>query len=415
MKDKNRYRFVIEANICLVRVCSGGIWAAAGPLLPMIMAAYDINRGTAGWFASIAPLTIILLTAPIAVIATRFSLKKTFAVGAVLQAAGLLTPFCTDYIPLLFTRAFFALGAGITFPLIPAIASEWFSSRELPLINGIALGFNSLGGALVFLVTVPIATALSWQAPLTLYGGIALATAAGWMIFGKDRKPEKIKSGIDKQTEAKNQPELTMRQALTQRSTILLTLATMGCWALGNSVGTWLPTYYHQVFNMPLENASTITAVVTVVGVVACIAGGILPVRFGRRRPFLIIPGAFLGIAALSSILFNNTAVIYISVICFGILSNIYSPSLFTIPFELYGMSPRNAAMVSFIMQIGGNFGNFIAPLLVGYLADATGSFLPGFIISAAMSLCLLVVGILLPETGPLAKKFVIKKVPQAV
>jgi cyanate permease len=401
VKAKNRYRFVIEANVCLVRICSGGIWSAAGPLLPLIMASYDINRGTAGWFASISPLAIVLLTAPIGIISTRFSLKKTFAFGAILQAAGLFTPFCTSFFPLLLTRACYALGAGITFPLIPAIASEWFSARELPLINGIAMAFNSLGSALVFLITIPITNALSWESTLTIYGAVALATAAGWMIFGKDRKIEKISEEAERNPAVKSYPELTMRQALTQRSTILLTLATMGCWALGNSVGTWLPTFYHQVFDMSLENASTITAVMTVVGIGACIAGGILPLRLGRRKPFLIIPGVFMGLSALCSVLFDNSAAIYVSVICFGILSNLFGPTLFTIPFELPGMSPRNAAMVAFVMQIGGNFGNFIAPLIVGYLADATGSFLPGFIISAAMSLCLLVVGLMLPETGP--------------
>jgi MFS family permease len=373
-------------------------------LLPLIMVAYGINRGTAGWFASIAPLAIVLLTAPIAIIGTRYSLKKTFALGAILQAAGLLTPLCTGYIPLVFTRACFALGSGITFPLIPAIASEWFSPRELPLINGITMSFNTLGTAIVFLITVPIATALSWRAPLTIYGAVALATAIVWMILGKDRKIEKT-TAAEVQALAVNKPELTIRQALTQRSTILLTLATMGCWALGNSIGTWLPTYYNQIFNIPLEKASSISAIMTFAGIGACIAGGILPLRLGRRKPFLIIPGALLGITALSAILFNNMAAIYISVTCFGILSNLFGPSLFTIPFELPRMSPRNAAMVAFIMQIGGNFGNFIAPLIVGYLADATGSFLPGFIISAAMSLLLLVVGILIPETGPRARK----------
>ena len=52
-------------------------------------------------------------------------------------------------------------------------------------------------------------------------------------------------------------------------------------------------------------------------------------------------------------------------------------------------------------MQSGGNLGNFVGPLLVGYLADVTGSYLPGFFTAASFSLTLLVAGLLLPETGP--------------
>jgi cyanate permease len=43
--------------------------------------------------------------------------------------------------------------------------------------------------------------------------------------------------------------------------------------------------------------------------------------------------------------------------------------------------------------------------LITGYLADLTGSYLPGIIIFAVFSLSLLVAGLMLPETGPAARK----------
>ena len=205
---------------------------------------------------------------------------------------------------------------------------------------------------------------------------------------------------VDPKASSGNPPQLTVRQALTQRSTILMSLATMGCWGLGNSLGAWLPSYYHQVFKMPLEKASSITATITLVGIVACIAGGILPLRVRRRRPFLIIPGLFLGLFAMGAVLFNNMIVIYLSIACYGILNSLYGPTLFTIPFEIYKDSPRTAALVAFTVQIAGNIGNFITPLMVGYLIDITGSYLPGFIISAVLSFFMLLAGFLLPETA---------------
>jgi cyanate permease len=396
----NRYRYVIQANICLVRLFSGGIWASAGSLLPFIVGAYGLSSGAGAWFASISPLAIIILTAPLALFATRFSPKKFFAVGAVLQAAGLLAPLCGSYVPLLLTRACYALGAGITFPLIPALASEWFPARQVPLVNGITLSFNSLGNALAFLFTVPIATTLSWKATITIYGAGALIVAISWIILGRDKNTARNEGPVDAATSSGGRPRLTALQALTQRSTILLSMATLGCWGLGNSLGAWLPSYYNKVFGMPLGRASSITAIMTLVGMFACIAGGILPMRFRRRRPFLIVPGAFLGLFAMVAVSFNNTLVIGFSIACYGILNSIYGPTLFTIPFELHRDSPRTAALVAFTVQIAGNVGNFIAPLAVGYLTDLTGSYLPGFVISASLSLLMLVAGLLLPETG---------------
>jgi len=137
---------------------------------------------------------------------------------------------------------------------------------------------------------------------------------------------------------------------------------------------------------------------------VACFVGGMLPVRVGRRKPFLIVPGIFMGVAALSAVMFNNPLLIFVSVAVFGVFSSLPSPSMFTIPMELPNCSHRDGALIISVMQSGGNLGNFIGPLLVGYLADMTGSYLPGFIACAVLSLSLLVAGLMLPETGPKGK-----------
>ncbi len=391
---------MIQAHVCLVRLFSGGIWASAGPLLPFIVSAYGLTSGTAAWFASVSPLAIILLTAPLGLIASRVSPKKFFAFGALLQAAGLFAPLCDSYLPLLITRGLFALGAGITFPLIPAMAAEWFPARQVPLVNGITLSFNSMGNALAFLLTVPLARATSWETTITIYSAGALLVAVSWLIFGKDKKKEKVELPAETAPVPHYYPQVSVIQAITQKSTILLSLATFGCWGLGNSLGAWLPTYYNQVFHMPLERASTITATITLVGIFACIAGGFLPTYFRRRKPFLIIPGLLLGPFAMMCVFFNNPVVIYSCIACYGILNAIYGPTLFTIPFEIYKNSPRTAALVAFTVQVAGNIGNFIAPLMVGYLVDITGSFLPGFIISAVISLFMFLAGLLLPETA---------------
>jgi MFS family permease len=111
-----------------------------------------------------------------------------------------------------------------------------------------------------------------------------------------------------------------------------------------------------------------------------------------------------MGVSALSAVMFNNPLLIYVSVGVFGVFSSIQAPSLFTIPMELPNCSHRDGALIISVMQSGGNLGNFIGPLLVGYLADMTGSYLPGFIACAVFSLSLLIAGVLLPETGPKGK-----------
>ena len=259
----------------------------------------------------------------------------------------------------------------------------------------------------------PIATALSWKAPITIYGAFALTCATAWIIFGKERRKEPLAFTGNTAPVSPPKPELDLKKALLQKSTLIFAFTLLGPFCCSNALTSWLPSYYNEVFEMPLAKASSITSIFTLTGTAACILGGILPMRVGRRKPFLIIPGMFMGLMALSCITFNNELVIYLSVALFGIFNNIQSPSIFTIPMELPNMTPRTGAVVlAFCLGVG-NFGGFMGPLIVGYLADLTGSYLPGFFICFAMSLTLLVGGILLPETGPKARGIVVKKVPQ--
>jgi len=404
VEERNRYRFAILASVILVRSCIGLIWASAGPLLPLIMNAFGISRGTAGWFASAAPLTIALVSLPLAIIGARYSLKKTFAVGAVLQAGGLLVPFASNYPLVIVTRVIFAVGTAITVPVATAIATEWFSSRKLPTINGAMMSFINMGNALAYFLTVPLAVAISWKAPMAIYGAVALTCALAWIVFGKDRPRAARVTGASGMPEAEAEEKVSFGKVLAGRSTLLLAFATMGSWCLGNSIGSWLPGYYNEVFGMPLQKASAIMAVITVGGTAACLAGGFLTVRIGLRKPFLILSGFLFGLSALSADMFNNLVIIYISVTLFGVFGNLHNPSLFTIPMELPKTPLRSGVIIFSVMQCGGNLGNFIGPLLVGYLVDLTGSYLPGFLSAIVVSFSLLIAGLLLPETGPKGK-----------
>jgi cyanate permease len=374
-------------------------------MLPLIIQEYDISRSSAGWFASIAPLTIAAASLPVSYLVSHFGLRKMLTVGAFLQAMGIFTFFTSGYLPLLLLRLCFAVGASIIIPVSTAITAEWFSSHELPLVNGIGLSFLNVGNAIAFAATIPIANLLSWKAPIIIYGAFGLLCAVAWIILGRD--PEKDSDNVQPEVSRvlEKRSEFGFRQVLTNKSAILMTFAVTVSWALGNSLGSWLPDYYYSVFKMPLEKASSILTFATVASTAASITGGIISTRIGRRKPFLIISGLFTGLFALCAVLFNNTAVIYASVTLFGIFGGICVSSLFTIPMEIRGMSVQSGVIVIAMMQVGGNLGNFISPLVVGAIVDSTGSYLTGFIIFIILSFGLTLSGILLPETGPAASR----------
>jgi predicted MFS family arabinose efflux permease len=406
--EKNEYQLVIAALLICVRTCTGLVWGSGGPLMPLMMQDYGIGRGTVSWYASVVAIIIGIFSVPVGILGMRMRTKWLFAIGALLLSSCIFSPFCPSFAALLATRVAFAVGVGITTPTAAAIAAQWFTARQLPVVNGLTLGFNTIGNATAYLITIPLATAFSWRVALVFYGAIALIFALAWSFWGRERR-----QSVDDSVGEKKIP-MDIKGALKQRTTLLLAIGLIGPFCLSTAISSWLPTYYHEVFGMTLQRGSSITAVSTVTGVIACLAGGILPMRIGLRRPFLLIPGLLMGPAALGCFMVNNPAVIFTSLLLFGIFSSIYVASIFTIPMELSGINPRTGAIVLALALSVGNVGSFIGPTIVGYLADLTGSYLPGFIGCCVLSLSLLFCGLLLPETGPGARR-VASRVPTAV
>lgn len=405
MQSNNRYRFVIFISIILVRLSVGILWASAGPLLPLIIQEFELSRTVAGWYASIAPLAIAAVSLPVNFLVSRFGLKRMFTIGAFLLAMGVFAFFTSEYFPLLIFRACFAVGTAIIIPVATAITAEWFNDRELPVVNGIGMSFINIGNGIAFAVTIPIAGALAWNAPIIIYGAFALVGALSWLILGRDSRTVPAETETDVNQVLEKRSDLSFRQILKNRAAWMMTLSVTVAWALGNAVGSWLPDYYYSVFNIPLDKASSILTIATIGGTCASIAGGILSNRLGRRKPFMIAAGVGTGLAALLAILFNNTAAIYTGVALFGIFGGICVSSWFTIPMEIPGMSVHSGVIVIAMMQVGGNLGNFISPLVVGALVDSTGSYLPGFLTFIVLSFGMMIAGLLLPETGPAARR----------
>jgi cyanate permease len=404
--EKNKYRFVIAALVILVRTCVGLIWASAGPLLSLLMQQYSISRGTVSWYASVVSIIMVTFAVPAGIIGMRMGAKRLFAVGAFLQASCIIAPFCSSFALLLLTRVLFAIGIALNAPIAVSIFAEWFSSRQLPLVNGLTMAFVTLGNALAFVVTIPLANALSWQLALTVYGIISLVFALAWLVWGRDQQKVTVDAPV-----INEEPPINVINILKQRTSIVLALSLIGPFCLSTALSYWLPTYYHRVFGMPLETASSILAILTVTGAIAALIGGILPMRLGLRKPFLVIPGLLMGLVALGSFMFNNLTIILLSVALFGIVSSLQMASIFTIPMELPGVTPRMGAIVLALTLGAGNIGSFMGPLIIGYLSDFTGSYLPGFIICSALSLSLFAGGLLLPETGPRVRKTAAGKV----
>ncbi|MFA7297030.1 MAG: hypothetical protein WC211_07590, partial [Dehalococcoidia bacterium] len=154
---------------------------------------------------------------------------------------------------------------------------------------------------------------------------------------------------------------------------------------------------------LTLERAGAYGAVLTMCGMFGSLLGSVLPLRVPRRRPFLVGAGLLMPLAAFGCFTSTSPVVLLPSLVLFGLVSTVFVPVMLTIPMEAPQIGPMRAGVAVSVILAAGNLSGFVAPLLVGVVRDATGTFAVGLGGAALLALVLAVCGVLVPETGPVA------------
>lgn len=391
--EKSRYRFVIGGLLLCLNFAVGMNFFAVSPLLPLIVEEYGVSRGLASLLIGLVPLAQAALSIPGGLLAAKIRLKPLVAVCWFASAGLILTPLAGDFAALMALRLGFGIGTAVLMPVSGVILMQWFPRRELPLVLGVMMVSGSLGVTLALFTGALLAKAVGWHGALMLPGAVMLAGAVLWVALGRTAEV----------TRQPARPAVSVRQMLTTlrtRVTLLIALGNAAPAALFVAQMAWLPTYFHETLGMSLSKAGLLTGIMPFSGMFWVLLGGLLPLLFARRRPFLLAPGVTIVFAGLSTFLAGDTVFIYPALLALSFSGSFFLPTLATLPMELPDATPdRVVMMLAGSMTVGGFF-TFVSPLTVGLLADATGSYAPGFALWSVAALGLLVAALLLPETG---------------
>jgi CP family cyanate transporter-like MFS transporter len=275
---------------------------------------------------------------------------------------------------------------------------QWFPKEELPIVNAFNNMAVNTGITVTLFATVPLTNAIGWRQTLLAYGLLSVALAVAWAVFGKDK-------AAPAGTQTSAAPTVRYMDVWRMKETWIIAVSFAGPLALYLAFNTWMPKYYMEAFGMTKAAASQYTGLFNLVGIPTAIAAGFLTKKLGLRRPFIIGAGVLMGFAAFGMFSFNHPVVLLVSAVGLGIAMFTYVGPLFTAPMELEGMTPQHVSLMMGTVFSFAYFFSSLSPVVVGYMHDVTGSFVPGFTIWAVLSWVLAVGGLLLPETGPRGKK----------
>jgi len=386
----NKFRFVIAAMLLTGHMSVGLNIFTVSPLLPLAIDDYDINRATASLLVALPLLVAAALGLPAGILIARIGLRRAFMIGWAAVAVVSLSGFAPNFITLLLLRS--ATGVGFAFILTTTgpLLMQWFRPKEVTVMNALTTAALSLGIALSVATAAPLSKVMDWQMTLTIFALPAIAGLVAWSALGKDS------GGVPMTGQG-----LSLREVgsvLRNRSVVLLLAADAGILVQYTAFTGWLPTFYNEDRGISLSQAGFITGILPLVGVFAVLAGGVVALRVSSPRALFAVSGVLAGVGGLGAFLFSETPLIYSSVIIMGVGSWLYVPRLLTLPMQMAGMTPERVAVVWGSLLTFSGFAMFIAPIFVGALRDATGSFFPGLAVAATASWALLIAGLLIPR-----------------
>ena len=391
-KDR-RYRFAIGGLMLWAHFATGTGFGVVSPILPLITDDYGISHTEAGLLVAVMMFMIGALGLPGGIVVGRLGLWRIYTFSWFMMGLMALAALSPNFPGLLALRMAYGLGCALLITATGPLIMQWFRPREAPIIISLNMASAAVGIAVSAITSAPLADLLGWERVMGLYGAVGLAGAFAWLFWGNTQDDG---GGVAAPVSWEG-----VWLVLRSRTILLLGAADAACFSQYIVLQGWLPTFYNESRGMSLADAGFIVGLLPSVGILAVLLSGVLSLKVASKRLFFIVPGVMAGLGGLGSYLIEDTTGIYVSVIVLALGSWLYIPLLMTMPMELPEMTQQQVAIAwGWIMTATGTAA-FISPLAVGAMRDALDSFIPGFLVFSVLAWFLVVVGFLLPKTGP--------------
>jgi len=301
MSDQHS-RVGIFAATFLVSVGANAYMIAPASIVPLLEAAFRIDKASAGLAISAAVLGSVLIQLPFGYLMDHYDNRRLMTLGTVVFApVAIAGSFAATYPLFLVTRAVAGVAGGALFVLSTNVVAQVFRGPRQGFVTTVFIASAPLGFAISQFGGPILAATFGWSAVFVAY---PLLSVLGYFVF-RLSKPAAIRS----------EDQITLREfgsALRNRSVLLVSLSGFCSYLLYIFMNSWMPTYATERLPLSLGEAGAITALLPAVGMVARPIGGWLSDYIGYRRRLIVIlslgfalPAFFVVSRTISTILFS--------------------------------------------------------------------------------------------------------------
>jgi MFS family permease len=382
--------------------------------LPLIRRDLGISIAHSGVLLSAFLLAYAICQLPAGAAVDRFGARLLLSVGLALWSfAQILGGLVSSFWQFIGVRGLLGLGESPQFPSCARVVADWFGQRDRGLATGIWNCSSSLGTAIAAPLLTILMIHLGWRWMFIAMGLAGLLVAFAFYSLHRDPRQLRLSAAeLEYLSSSESEPQPAAlrdwRRLFSFSTTWGMICGFFGIVYMSWLYYAWLPQYLEIQWHLSIARTGWIAAIPFTCGVVGSLTGGRVCDILARRGFSAInsckipIVCALFGIvlctvlAAYSSS--SSMAVVYISLSLFMINgSSTAAWAMATVA------APKNyAASLGSIQNFGGYFGGTLAPVVTGYMVQATASFQSALLFAAGVAL-LAGVGHLIFAKGPIS------------
>ncbi|WCK53251.1 MFS transporter [Aneurinibacillus sp. Ricciae_BoGa-3] len=376
--------------------------------MPLLKKEFNLTPGQMGIFLSAFAWSYAFLQIPVGPLLDKIGVKWVTRIGTMIwTAACLLTAVANGWGLIILSRVLLGVGEAPFFPAAAKATSHWFPASErgkaIASYDAQSKLSNAIGAPLIALIV----TEWGWRGGFYATAILSLIYAlVFWVWYREPHEDERltkdeynyITEGGSQSAEAPTGTVMgNIRYLLTKRKVwaVFIGFAAYGySWFL---FLTWLPGYLATEMGMSILKSGWYSAIPWVVGTISeIVIGGWLVDRLvnkghdsTRVRKTTLIISMLFGLSIIGAAFTHNAnfAVFWISLALGGLV--VTSAVAYSIPTFI---APKGTVgTLTGILTFGNNSMAIVAPIVTGYIVQATGSFMYAFLVAAA----LLVLGII--------------------
>jgi sugar phosphate permease len=363
---------------------------------PAIQRDLHFDARQMGWVFSAFTLAYALFEIPAGYLGDRIGPRKVLLRivlwWSVFTAA---TGWMLNWASMVVTRFLFGAGEAGAFPNLTKAFNRWLPVRERTRAQGVMWMSARLGGAFTPMLVFLCLQYVTWRAAFMLFGllGVVWAAIFYWWYRDDPRAHWRVNAAeaalLPVEAKVAGRFRAPWRKLLTSRTVWCLCGQYFACSYCFYFFITWFPTYLLEARGFDVKQSALLAGTPLLVGAFGSLAAGWVSPLLARRlgdvgkaRRGLGAVGA--GGAACLLVIATWIANPYLAVAAIALVAfcnDLQLPGAWTACMDVGG---KSVATLSGMMNMMGNVGGFLSPIVCGYIVQQTHRWDLAFYLTAA-------------------------------